>query len=61
MNLIHEHACLLRRLAALQARVSEQMGALARERANTHVESTALRLKTGQQTSEDKPKIGRKR
>ena len=30
MNLIHEHACLLRRLAALQARVSEQMGALAR-------------------------------
>ena len=33
MNLIHEHACLLRRLAALQARVSEQMGALARERA----------------------------
>ena len=35
--------------------------ALARERANTHVESTALRLKTGQQTSEDKPKIGRKR
>ena len=49
-----EHERLLKAIEAGDA-------ALARERANTHVESTALRLKTGQQTSEDKPKIGRKR